>query len=329
MTAPSARTDGALAVGVDVGGTKVLSGVVDGAWEVRWSEERPTVTDSEEGLLAQIEMQVEAALEAAAGPVAAIGLGIPATIDRRTGVAIFAPNAPLDHAPVRERFEARFGLPVTVDNDANAAVWAEHVAGAARGVDDVVALTLGTGVGGGVILDGRLLRGATGAAGELGHMVVALDGPDCPGGCPGKGCLEAVASGTALGLIARVEARRAPHGALGRRAATLGGPDAVTSRDVVELAMDGDDAASALVRELGRRVGYACVGLVNVFDPAVIVLGGGLASAAGDLILAPVREVIAARALPPGRDTVRVVAARFGAEAGMVGAGALALDALR
>jgi glucokinase len=184
-------------------------------------------------------------------------------------------------------------------------------------------LALGTGIGSGLVIDGRLFRGANGFGPELGHMVVDLHGPDCQGACPGRGCLEVLASGTAIGLAGEEAARREPESALGRRLASGGD---VTGGLVTELAHDGDELARSVLAEIGRRLGAGLTSVVNVFNPEVVVLGGG-ALAAGELLLEPARAVVAERALPPAREAARIVAAHFGEESGMLGAALMALEA--
>jgi glucokinase len=233
-------------------------------------------------------------------------------------------HLPLDDLAFGDVMAERLGVPVWVDNDANLAALAEHRAGAAAGTDEVVLLTLGTGIGGGLILRGQLYRGAVGAAGELGHMVIDMDGPRCYGDCPSRGCIEALASGTALAAEARNAARRQPRSGLGRALADgqeLDGPL------VTELAHDGDEAAIAVLGLIGARLGVAIASLVNIFNPQVVVIGGGVIGA-GELLLGPARAEVAERALSPSRDEVQILAAHFGVEAGMVGAAVLALDEL-
>jgi glucokinase len=213
---------------------------------------------------------------------------------------------------------------VVVDNDANAALLAETRAGAARGCAHAVLVALGTGIGSGLLLDGQIYRGSRGLGAEIGHMVVDLHGPDCQGACPGRGCLEVMASGSAIGREGMTAARREPSSALGRR---LADGREITGGIVTELAHDGDEAARAVLAEIGRRLGYGLVGVVNVFNPEVIVIGGG-AIAAGELLLEPARAVVMERALPPAREAVRIVPAHFGDESGMLGAALLALDAV-
>jgi glucokinase len=194
--------------------------------------------------------------------------------------------------------------------------------GEARGANDAIMLTLGTGIGGGLIVGGRLVHGTRGAAAELGHIIVDADGPPCPGSCPNHGCLEALVSGHAIGAEGRRVAQDDPSGALGR---ALASGREITGALVTELAHDGDPAARDVMTLMGERLGLGVVTLVNIFNPEVVVVGGG-AIAAGELLLAPAREVVARRALPINRADVRLVSARFGAESGMLGAACMALE---
>jgi glucokinase len=264
-----------------------------------------------------------AEVRAAAGDeVAAVGFGIPGLIDRRTGTVAFSTHLDLANVLFADVMAERLALPVFIDNDANAAALAEHRAGAAQGADEAVVLTIGTGVGGALILRGELYRGAIGAAGELGHTVIDMDGPRCQGNCPNRGCLEALASGPALEReAARIGAER-PDSGLGR---ALSAGRVPTGPLVTELAHDGDRAAIDAVALIGSRLGVAIANFVNIFNPQVVVIGGGVI-AAGELLLEPARAEVAARALPPSRDEVQIVAARFGVEAGMIGAAAMASD---
>src|SRR4051794_36522923 len=205
-------------IGIDAGGTKLLGGVVDEALVVHHRVHRTwRGADRQEALDIIVEAVEEA--RAAAPDVVAVGFGIPALVDRETGVSRWSTHLPLDEVPFRDLMSERLGLPVVVDNDSTAALVAEHHAGAARGVRDAALIALGTGIGGGLLLDGRIYRGAHGFGAELGHMVIDLDGPDCQGKCPGRGCLEVLASGTAIGVAGREAGRDAPNSELGRRAA--------------------------------------------------------------------------------------------------------------
>ena len=306
------------AIGVDLGGTKMLIGVLDSNSEVKFESREASTGQTEEQLVDLLVREIEEAREARPG-VAAVGLGIPATIDHDRGVAISAVNLPIDNLPIRELVGERTGLPIFVDNDANVAALAEHLYGAARGADNAVMLTIGTGIGGGLILGGEVYRGASGAGAELGHVVIAMDGLPCQGNCPGRGCVETYASGTALGREARAAAEREPDSALGRLAAEGGTIDGKT---VTALALAGDPSSVAVFDLVGSRLGVALTSFANIFEPEVFVIGGGVI-AAGDLLLEPARRELRARALPPMRDTP-VVTAELGEDAGMIGAAAMA-----
>jgi glucokinase len=216
----------------------------------------------------------------------------------------------------------RLEVPVVVDNDANCAVLAEARAGAGAGCSEVVMLTLGTGIGGGLVLGGELYRGAIGGGGELGHMVVDHDGRPCHGNCPNRGCLETLASGTALVREASLAVARRPDTPLGR---ALEEGRELTGPLISELAAAGDPVACEAIATVARGLGVGLASLVNVFNPEIVVVGGGVA-AAGELLLEPARAVMCERALAPNRDEVRVEAAGFGAEAGMIGAALMARE---
>jgi glucokinase len=312
-------------IGVDMGGTKLLAGAIDTGLSVHHRVQRSLTGLDQSSLLDVAVDAVEETRDAVGGDVAAVGFGIPSLIDQRTRRAVLAVNLPLLDVPFADIMAERLGLPVFVDNDANMAALAEHRGGAARGCTEAVVLTVGTGIGGGLILGGELYRGAVGAAAELGHVVIDMNGPPCQGNCPNHGCVEAMASGTALAREALRVARERPRSRLGRALTAgreLAGPL------VTELAHDGDKAALDVLELIGRRLGVALATFTNIFNPEVIVIGGGVI-AAGELLLPAARAEVAARALPPSRDEVRIVAAEFGVEAGMIGAAALAFDGLR
>jgi glucokinase len=305
-------------IGVDAGGTKLLAGVIDEGLTVGHSVRRLWSGGDRAEVL---DTMVEAVRAAGADEARAVGFGIPSLLDFATGTSISSVHLPLDGVPFRDLMTERLGLPVFVDNDANLAALAEQRIGAARGASNVVMLTLGTGIGSGVVLDGRVMRGATGAASEIGHMTIDLHGPPCHGTCPGRGCLEVMASGTAIGREGTDAGRRDPSSALGRAVAQRG---VVTGEEVTELAIEGDPAARLVIAAIGRNLGAGLASVVTIFEPDVIVVGGG-AAAAGDLLLDPAREMVAQRALRPGRDTVQIVPAALGEEAGMIGAAMFAL----
>jgi glucokinase len=303
-------------IGADAGGTKLLAGVISQDLTVGHRVRRLWGGGDRAEVL---ETMVEAVQ--AAGSGTAVGFGIPALMDFEAGVAVSSVHLPLDGLAFRELMTERLELPVWVDNDANLAALAEQRVGAGRGFQNVVMLTLGTGIGSGIVLGGRVYRGSTGAGAEIGHMTIDEHGPSCQGTCPGRGCLEVMASGTAIGREGTDAGRRRPESALGRAVAQRG---FVTGEEVAGLALSGDDAACSVMAAIGRSLGAGLASVVNIFEPEVIVIGGG-ASAAGDLLLDPAREVVAQRALRPSRDLVRIVPAALGEDAGMVGAGIFAL----
>lgn len=285
----------------------MLAGVIGRAGEIERTTERPTPRDSQQELLETLDEAVEALLD---DGTAALGFGLPSTIDQRAGRAISSVHIPLADVDFRDRMSERFGLPVAIDNDGNAATIAEWKAGAGQGARHMIMLTLGTGIGGGLILDGKPYRGAIGAGAELGHIVLQLDGPACGGGCDGFGHFEALASGEAAD----------------EAAVRLFGPGA-TAHDLVSRARENDPEAAAAMTEIGRRLGAGLGSLVNIFQPEVIVIGGGFA-AAGDLLFGPAKDMVAREALAPGRDLVRIVPAELGPKAGLVGAGFIAFEKL-
>lgn len=304
-------------IGVDLGGTKALVGVLDGT-EVRYESRAASTGQSEDELVELLVREVGAARDAHPD-VSAVGLGIPATIDHEAGVAIAAVNLPLTDVPVRDLVSERLGLPVFVDNDANVAALAEYLFGAARGKPTMVMLTVGTGIGGGLILGGEVFRGATGAGAELGHTVIQADGPPCQGNCPNHGCVEALASGTALGREGLAAAESAPDSAIGKLVAA---GEKVDGTAVTKAALAGDATAIAVFDLIGGRLGVACSTFANVFQPDAIVVGGGVI-AAGDLLLDPARREVRERALTPMNRTP-ILAATLGNDAGMIGAAAMA-----
>jgi glucokinase len=310
-------------IGIDAGGTKLLGGVVDEGLVVHHRVRR-TWRGADRAETLDIFVESVEEVRTAAPDVAAVGFGIPALVESETGVSRWSTHLPIADVRFRDVMSERLGMPVVVDNDANAALLAEARFGAARDVSHAVLVALGTGIGSGLLLDGRIYRGARGLGAEIGHMVVDLHGPDCQGECPGRGCLEVMASGSTIGREGRAAAAAHPESALGRRVAA---DQEITGGIVTELAHAGDAAAASVLAQVGRRLGYGLVGVVNVFNPEMIVIGGG-AIAAGEMLLAPAREVVAERALPPMREMVSIVPTAFGDESGMLGAALLALDSL-
>jgi glucokinase len=305
-------------IGADLGGTKLAVGVVDATSQTLWKDEVPSAGYSQEAVIDLLAEEILRARELHPD-VAAVGMGIPARIHFESGHAIDTVNLDFEDFPVRDLIEERTGLPAFVDNDGNLAMMAEALYGAARGARNALMLTLGTGVGGGVWIEGDIFRGSTGAGAELGHTVVDIDGPPCQGNCPGRGCVEVFASGTGIGRIGAEAAVEHPDSALGRMAAS---GERIGGRQVNEAATAGDPVALAVLDRVAAYLGTALVTLSNIFEPEVIVLGGG-AMALGELLLEPTRREVRARALTPMNQTP-IVAATLGPAAGMIGAASLA-----
>jgi glucokinase len=284
-------------IGIDLGGTKILAGVLDREGNLDSLIERSTPVSSQEALLDAL---VETVRELRGPEIQAVGFGVPARIDQRTGLLLGAVNTPLQDIRFQEVLAERLQMPVGAINDGSAATLAEFVYGAGRGTRDLVALTLGTGVGGGVVFDGQLYRGWS----EFGHMVIVEGGEPCQGACTGHGHVESYCSGRAADRVAQ---------------ATLGPP--ATARDLVELRHPALD-------EIGRHLGAAVASLVNLFDPDMVVVGGGFGVAAGELLLGPAREVVAVEALSPAGERVQLAVAELGSKAGVIGAALIAFEAL-
>jgi glucokinase len=305
------------AVGVDVGGTKIAAGVVTPEGKIL-SEVRYPTPNSPERLISSIARAVEEVRDDI--EVSGVCLAVPGLVLASENRVVFSPNLrAIEGIPLQEELGPKIGLPLTIENDANAAAWGEFRFGAGSEVDHLVFVTLGTGIGGGVITHGVLLRGAQGSGGELGHVTVHATGPRCA--CGNRGCLEALASGTAIGRRAREAASEQPDSALGRLAVKR----KVLGEDVTELARQGDEPAISVLDEAGRWLGIGLAGFVNIFNPEVVAVGGG-AMAAGELILKAAREEVLLRARPPSRDLAEVKEATLGPVSGVLGAAALARE---
>ncbi len=309
------------AVGVDVGGTRIAAGLVERKGRIIKEAKRPTPKN---GPFAVVDAVIDLAEEVQAGiqpsEVAGIGIGLPAQIDFLRQSVEFCTNLPLAGVDVRALVMSRARQEVTLDNDGNLAALGEHRYGVGKGTRDFFMITLGTGVGGGMFVDGEPYRGSRGLAGEIGHMVVDLDGPLCP--CGGVGHIEAFLGRPAIAGSGRKVAQR-PEGKAILDAAG-GQLDQITAEDVVQAALSGDEAALAIMRGAGDVLGRALVGLVNLLNPRLIAIGGGIGESAGFLI-EQATEAIDAEALA-GRRDVKVVQAELGNDAGVLGAAALAFD---
>lgn len=309
-----------LVLGIDLGGTKIAGAVVrEGGRFVAESDERTPPGDSR-AVLAALDGLIARLISKVDEPISGLGLGVAGTVDFARGAVVFSPNLPFRDEPLRTWAENKFSLPCFVDNDGNLAALGEMRFGAARGASHAVGLTLGTGIGAGIIIGGDLYRGATGGAGEIGHMILDAEGPACT--CGSRGCFEALAAGPAL-------ARRA-HEALS------GGKDSMllelfregllTGEAVTEAARAGDAVSKGAVAATAYWIGVGLTNIVNVFNPEVITIGGGMADA-GDLLLAPAKRTMASLAMKPNSEIVRIVLSELGNRAGILGAASLALDA--
>lgn len=311
-------------IGIDLGGTKLAAGVVSGDLKVHHRAKRASHGLAQDALIEVILEVIDELRQQGDGEaeVEAIGLGIPSLIDQQTGSAVMSVNLPIANLPIRDLIAERTDLPVALDNDGNVAALAEQRFGAARGRQHVVLLGLGTGVAGGIVIDGRIFRGATGSGAELGHITVLADGPECQGFCPNRGCLETMCSGTAIGRYANEYGREHPDSGLGLE---LAAGRTVTGATASDLAEQGDTGAIEVLARAGRYLGAGMVSISNTFNPQAIVVGGGAAAGAGEFVIGPARAHLAEFGLSPNKQLAEVLPAHFGAEAGMLGAAAMAL----
>ncbi len=307
-------------VGIDLGGTSIKAALVAPGFELLDRGQVPTDLRSQRTLLDAIERLVDSVR--GDREVGGVGFGLPSQIDQRHGRVLDSINVPLEDLDFVAEMRGRLETRVVIDNDANVACLAEARIGAAAGVDNVVLLTLGTGVGGGLVLNGMPYRGSIGAGAELGHMTIDENGPPCQGHCPNRGCLEVMASSTGVMREANALAGERPQGTIA--AARQAGKD-LDSRWVIEHARIGDDDAVEVLRRVGSHLGVGIASYVNIFNPDMVVIGGGI-SAAGELLLAPARAEFRRRALPALRQGVEIVVAKLGNDAGVLGAAALLFE---
>lgn len=309
------------AIGVDVGGTKIAAARVTREGRILARQVAATPSDDGDATMATI---IEAARGLLTDDVGAVGVGAAGLVEASTGTLRYAPNIAWRDIPVATRLREALGLPCLVDNDANAAVWGEFRFGAGRGFQDMLLVIAGTGIGGGIVLGGRVFRGAHGFAGEIGHIIVEPGGPRC--GCGNLGCWEQMGSGQAIDRLGAEAALDRPESLV---AELVGGdPSKATGRVVMEAARRGDAAATEIFAEVGRRLGEGIAGLVNVFDPQIVVVGGGT-MAAGDLLLEPARKALRSSVeAVDHRPDIPLVAAELGNDAGAIGAAVLAIEEL-
>jgi glucokinase len=311
------------AIGVDVGGTTVKAGLVAEDGSVSETSSRPTPIESADQVATTIADAVKTLQDKASGEITAVGIGAAGFVDAERATVLFAPNLPWRDEPLRDAVSDLVGLPVVVENDANAMAWGEYRFGAGQGADNLVCVTIGTGIGGGIILGGTLLRGSYGLAAEFGHQRVIPDGRRC--GCGNRGCWEQYCSAGALTREARHLTRVAPAAAA--RLLELAGEDGldgITGEVVTRAAQEGDAAALDCFAQIGGWLGQGLADVAATLDPARFVVGGGVV-AAGDLLLEPARKRYAESLTAHGhRPLADIVAATLGNDAGIVGAADLA-----
>jgi glucokinase len=310
---------GRYTVGVDLGGTKIfsLAALPDG--REAGSDRRPTLADQgPQAVIGRIADSVQAALAAAGATMAdlaALAVVSPGPVDQVRGLVRNPPNLPgWESVPVVQMLKDTLGVRVILENDADAAALGEHTFGAGRGFRNMIFITVSSGIGAGILVDGRLYRGSSGAAGEVGHMVLLEDGPPC--GCGQRGCLEALASGTAIAARAAALVAEGESPLLARMACES---PPLTAEDVQRAALEGDAAALRVIKEAGHYLGLGLVNVVHMFNPHGIVIGGGV-SRMGDLILEPAREVVRQRCFPLSQEGLSIVAGVLGDRAGALGA---------
>ncbi len=288
-------------IGIDLGGTKALGAVLDGDRLIQQRVVKVRGHDKDK-LLDELYRLVQEHLDECSD-VTAIGLGIPSQIDQERGVAVASVNLPIENMPIREKFEQRFGLPVALDNDANCAAYAEARLGAGKGCKVLVCFTVGTGVGCGVVIDGEIMRGSRGYASEAGHMIIDKNREESEG-FPKLGSLENNASGSALEAMA----------------------DGKSGEDVLQAARSGDHEMGEIFERLARNLGVGVASMINIFNPDIVVIGGGVSNA-GSILIEPAREEAKKWALDAPMEQAKIVLAELGPEAGVIGAALVARDA--
>ena len=318
-----------LILGIDLGGTKILTSVINPEGEMLSRDHSVTpAADGPDGVIQAILASAERALEGASlamDSVSAIGVGAPGLADTEAGLLFTSPNLPgWKDVPLRDIIQERLKKKAFLVNDGNAAALGEHYFGAAKGVKHFIYITISTGIGGGIVVDGKVLNGFKGMAGEIGHMTIADEGPPCR--CGNRGCLEALASGTALAKAAR---KLIETGA-GKSILTFaeGKIDKVTAQTVQSAAEKGDPVANELILKVAYYFGVGVANLINIFNPELIVIGGGLSNM-GERLFKPAHKVVQERAFHRAYRTVRFVKAALGRDSGVLGAAAFALDEMK
>jgi glucokinase len=310
-------------VGVDLGGTRIRACLADERGTILARANRLTLAEEgRDAVLRRIEEAVREVIgEHKASDLAGVGITAPGPLDPKTGVIFTPPNLPGWHnVPLKAILEEALGLPIYAGNDANLAALGERHFGAGQGVDDLIYITVSTGIGGGIIADGKLLVGVNGAAGEVGHHTIDIHGPRC--NCGNVGCLEVLAAGPAIAGYAIAAIQRGEETLIAALARESG--DVVTAAHVTRAAHAGDAVARRIMRQVGEYIGVGVVNLLHLFNPRLVIIGGGVAMGAGELLFGPIREMVQARAMEIYRPT-RIVPADLGDDVGLLGAVALVI----
>lgn len=316
---------GQFLIGVDLGGTKTIVALIDEASHIIGEAKRPTPLNSSRAVVETVKELIDDLLlsnHLTPSDLMGIGLGIAGMINFKEGMVVFSPNLPLRDVPFRNLIQEYYKVPTFLDNDANTATLGEKYYGAGRHVSNMVCITLGTGIGGGIIVDNKLYRGTTGSAAEIGHMVIDINGPECT--CGSFGCFEALASGRVISKMASQAIEEIEEG---ESPAILRLADEkienIRGETVARAAQEGDLLAKEIFGNIGRVIGIGLVNVVNIFNPELVVLAGGIAQA-GELILSPAREVVLKQALIPNSQVVEIVLTELKDKASVIGAAALA-----
>ena len=319
-------------IGIDLGGTNLKAGIVDKQGKIlhRLSIKTnnnaapETISDQIFGLIDEIIKSFQsttagAGLKSTTPDILGIGLGSPGLIDKKSETILFSPNLPLwRNIPIKHMISERFHVPCVLENDANAAAWGEKWAGAGKDVDSLVMITLGTGIGGGVVINNKLWRGAHNVAGEVGHMVIQMNGPKCS--CGNYGCIEAYASAT--GMV-----RRFKESLKSGVPSSLKNTGEITAKTINDAALQGDKASLDIIQETGRYLGIALVNIMHILNPEMIVLAGGM-TGSGDLLMNPIKQVISQGAFEASYKDTYIVFSKLGNDAGIIGAAGCLLKEL-
>ncbi len=312
-------------LGIDLGGSNITAALMDAKGKMRHLKKIKTLAhEGKANVISRIVELAKAVPEEAqvkAHEVVSVGIGVPGIIDVPNGMVLYSPNMPgWTRVPIKKMLQASLKKTVVIDNDANVAAYGEKWLGAGQAYQDIVVYTLGTGVGGGIISQGKIFHGHANAAGELGHMTILPDGPKC--GCGNRGCVEALVSGTAIARMAREALEKNSRSLLYDMCGKI--PDDVTAKMVFQAARKKDTLALSLVEQVGRYLGIGIANTINLLNPELVIVGGGV-SGAGELLLRPTRAEVKRRALKDSLACAKIVAAQLGDQAGVIGAAGIAI----